>query len=295
MVSLVVAFMFSVGFLLLVWAFFFGKPESSAGGMRGRIDLYARLKLGEYQEQALAIGWQLTKNELIAIIILAFILGIILALVMRNPFVVVVGIVAGLQLPKFLIEKKRLSNRINMLSKLVDPLRMVLSRLPDMQNITKVIEITKAEILDKRVRDLFEGYLKDVAIGGSVQEALLIMKKKVALRKFDIVVEYLLQAHYEGFTAEALKALNKAIEAIEFDLRAIEKVKEQSRNKKKSLYASLGMAWFFPFILSMANTGDRNIYLETLPGKILLLFYIIGSLYVFLKGEEYLSLNLDEL
>jgi len=259
------------------------------------IDFLARLPLDSYQAQAEAIGWRIARKELVFLIVFTFLLAVALAILVHNPLVVVVGVIAGFYGPKFLIEKKRHNDRIYLLSRLTDPMRMLVSRLPDLQNITKAMEQTRDEIGDERVRELFDGYLKDVAIGGSVHEALLNLKRKIKLRKYDIFVEYLIQAHYEGFTAEALQALSKAIEAIEFDLRAMEKVKETSRNKKRSLYSSLGIAWFFPFILSMANTGTKNIYLETVPGKILILGYIVGSLYVLIKGEEYLSLNLDEL
>lgn len=293
--SIIVGLLFALGFLLLFWAFAPWRSERIRGRGKLKVDLFSRLNLEKYQRQAEAVGWHLSGKELLALVLITLLIGLILAILMRNPLVVVVGGAAGLQLPRLLIEKKRLSNRIDLLAKLIDPLRMILSRLPEQQNITKVIEQTKADILDKRVRDLFEGYMKDVAIGGSVHDALMIMKRKVALRKFDVVVEYLVQAHYEGFTMEALRALNKAIEAIEFDMRAIEKVKEQSKAKKKSLYTTLATTWFFPIILSMANTGEKNIYLETMPGKILLLLFVIGSFYVVLKGEEYLSLNLDEL
>lgn len=294
-ISFIVALLFALFFLLLVWAFAPKSWQQARASKRLKVDLFVRLHLEKYQRQAEAIGWHLSRKELLVLVLITLLVGLLLAILMRNPLVVVVGVAAGLQLPKLLIEKKRQINRINLLSKLIDPLRMIMSRLPDQQNITKVIEQTVKDITERRVNDLFEGYLKDVAIGGSVQDALLIMKRKVSLRKFDVVVEYLIQAHYEGFTVEALRALNKAIEAIEFDLRAVEKVKEQSKAKKKGLYSSLATAWFFPFILSFVNTGVKNIYLETMPGKILLLLFVIGSLYVVIKGEEYLSLNLDEL
>ena len=296
MIPLLTGLLFGLWFLFAYWIF---APSAARVTLPGRkkikVDLFVRLNLDKYQAQAEAIGWRITTRELLFIFVFTLLTATALAIILRNPLVVVVGVVTGVYLPKFLIEKKRLNNRINMLSKLTDPMRMLLSRLPDQQNITKAMEQTRNEVLDERVRDLFDGYLKDVAIGGSVHEALLNMKRRVSLRKYDILVEYMVQAHYEGFTAEALQALSKAIEAIEFDLRAIDKVKEQSKTKKRELYTSLAVAWFFPFILSLANTGDKNIYLETMAGKVLILVYIIGTLYVVLKGEEYLSLNLDEL
>ena len=88
--------------------------------------------------------------------------------------------------------------------------------------------------------------------------------------------------------------MEKAIEAIEFDLRAIEKVKQVSK-KKQNLYTALGVSWSFIPILSLLRNSEVNIYLETVPGRILVLLYVLASLYIMVKGEEYLSLNLDEL
>lgn len=185
--------------------------------------------------------------------------------------------------------------RANMIMKLTDPLRMLISRLPEQKNITKAMEAARDEVSEPLIRQLFTEYLRDVTIGGSVNEALQNMKGKVKLRKFHIFIDTLIQSHYDGFTAEALNALEKAVEAIEFDLRIIEKVRIKNALKKKNLYSALGVAWLFPLILSMANTGPKNVYLHTLQGKVLLFLYLLGSIYVFVKGEEYLSVRLDEL
>lgn len=296
MLPMLSGLLFALWFLLSVWLL---APDSARLPLPGnnnlKVDLTSGLRLEGLRAQAKAKGGQLSPKELQGVVLISLLVSAGLALLLENPLLVIIGLVAGLYLPKFIIEKKRRHNRYRLIKKLTDPMHLLLSRLPDQQNITKAMEQTRDELQDSQVRKLFEGYLKDVAIGGSVQEALLNLQKKVSLRKYDNLLEYLIQAHYEGFTAEALQALNKALEAIEFDLRAIEKVKEKSRAKKKELYISLGIAWMFPFVLSMANTGEHNIYLETIAGKVLMLFYIAGSLYVLLKGEEYLSLNLDEL
>lgn len=197
--------------------------------------------------------------------------------------------------PKFLLQKKLYYKRLNLLFRLTDPLRMLLSRLPDQQNVTKAMEMVRDEITEMSVRKLFDEYIYDIAIGSSVKDSLYNLKRKVGLRKFDIFIDNLTQAHYEGFTAVALKALDKSVEAMELDLREIQKVQEQSRSKKKKLFLAVGTVWLFPPILSVINSGDKNIFLATIQGKILMLFYFIGTIYVFIKGEEYLSLNLDEL
>lgn len=257
--------------------------------------IYETMKVEKLQYEAKAIGWKITNNEFAIIIILSFFLTMALALVTKNPFILMIGFFLGVYLPRFLIEKKRHSLRLNLINKLIDPMRLLLSRLPEQQNITRAVEMTRDEIADKEIKEILDDYLRDVNIGGSIRDALLNMKRRVNFRKFDLYVENLIHAHYEGFTAEAINALDKAVQAIEFDLRAIEKVKEQSKEKKKKLYLAMAIAWLFPIILSFVSTGANNIYLQTMPGKILILFYVIGTIYVFIKGDEYLSLNLDEL
>lgn len=201
----------------------------------------------------------------------------------------------SVSIPRFIQEKINYRNNLRLISKLTDPLRMLVSRIPDQKNITKAIENTRDEITDPHIARVFNEYLKDAAIGGSVVDALQHMKNRVKLRKFHIFVDTLVQTHNEGFTSEALNALEKAVEAMEFDLKIIEKVKIKNAIKKKNLYSALGVSWLFPFILSMANTGQTNTYLHTVQGRILIFFYVVCSIYIFIKGEEYLNLRLEEL
>jgi len=292
--SIIIGIMFSIGFLFA--CFIFKKQKNGTNKHSDSILKFAySLHLEKYQVNAESIGWNFSKGELLILICISIIIAMLLSIAISNPFILIAGIVLGIYLPAFIIEKKRNSNRMFLISKLTNPLRILISRIPDQQNITRAIEVTRDETTNERIKQLFSNYILNIAVGESVRDALLEMRNKVKLRKFDIFIEYLIQAHYEGFTPDAMKALDKAVEAIEFDLRAIEKVKEQSKIKKKKLYTSLGTAWLFPLILSFVNTGHTNVYLHSIAGKILIMMYCLGSLYVFRKGEEYLSLNLDEI
>ena len=296
MIPALTGLMFGAGFLFAV--FLFGQPAVKSSKKKKiylEIIKIKSLQLDKYQEEARQIGWTINKKDLLTLVFISAALSLLLSLLTSNPFILIAGVITGMHLPKFIIDKKRQANRRAQISRLTDPLRMLLSRIPDQQNITRAIEVTKNEVTDENIKQLFTNYLSDVSIGGSVKDALLGMKKSVKLRKFDIFIEHLTQAHYEGFTADAMKALDKAIEAMEFDLRAIEKVKEKCKTRKKQLYASLGTVWLFLPILSFINAGYANVYLDTLAGKVLILMYFIGSVYVCIKGEEYLSLNLDEM
>lgn len=295
MISLIVAFLFS-GMFLAAWLIF-NPPQKKdkASGSVVRNKILNSLNINKYQAQAEKIGWKISKKEIALIIGFAFLLVACLSAITKNPLVLIAGVIIGFMAPKMAIEQKRRSLRINLLSKLPDPLRLLLSRLPDQQNITRAIETTRDEINDPQLKKIFDRYLSEVNLGASVRDALISMKYAVNLKKFDIVVENLIQAHQDGITQEAINALDKAIEAIEFDLRAIEKVKQTSNQKKKNLYTALGIVCGFIPLVSMLRTGDTNIYLETIPGKIIILLHVLGGVYVIIKGEEYLSLNLEEL
>lgn len=295
MISVFVGLLFGTGFLLAHRIFNPPQKGPRPEGNSIKKMMINSLNLAKYENQAEAIGWKIRRKELCIIIALAVTSAVAVAVLTNNPFVFIAGIITGSLAPKMVIEKKRQCMRINLLTKLTDPLRMLLSRLPEQQNITRVVEMTRDETADGQIRCLLDGYLREVALGGSVRDALLGMKNKVKLRKFDIVAENLVQAHYDGFTAEAFQALEKAIEAIEFDLRAIEKVKQVSQKKKQSLYTALGVSWSFIPILSLLRNTEVNIYLDTIPGKILILLYVLATIYIIVKGEEYLNLNLDEL
>lgn len=295
MVPVITGVLFSVGFLV---AYFVFNPPDKRSKTQEKVEKFSlakRLRLDKYQDEAEKIGWFLSKRDILIIIGLAAVVSLILSAVTSNIFVLVAGVIAGLYLPKFLIQKKRQMNRMTIINQLVGPLRMLISRLPDQQNVTKAIELTRDETLDVVIRDLFNEYLSYASIEGNVRDALLLIKKKVNIKKFDVFIDHLIQAHYEGFTQEAMRALEKSVEAIEFDLRAIDKVKIQSKTKKQKLYTSLGVAWLFPVILSFVNTGNTNVFLNTLPGKIHISLSFVCTIFVYVKGEEYLSLNLDEL
>ncbi|MCR4443460.1 MAG: type II secretion system F family protein [Peptococcaceae bacterium] len=295
MLPVAAGLLFGVWFVISFFLFYPPGSPSPQDVIRNKKLLEFALNLHKYQAEAQAVGWQITRKEVRLILLSAVLAAAAVSYLTRNPFVPLAGLVAGYYLPGFLIRKKKHSLKLNMITGLTDPLRMLLSRLPDQQNVTRAIESARDNSTNPSIRKLFDAYVNDVALGGSTRDALCNLKRKVGLRKFDLFVDNLIQAHYEGFTAEAIKALDKAVEAMEFDLLAVNKVKAQSRNQKRKLYLALGTAWLFPPILSLMNTGAQNVYLNTIQGKVLMLFYIAGTIYVYVKGEDYLSLNLDEL
>lgn len=284
--------------LVTLWAFFVFRSKLSVSKKKRviRIDVGKYLKLDDIQREAQRAGWNITKKEFLLIMLFAMGIGIILAVIFKNPLLMIVGFITGFSLPGFLLEKYKKHKRMSLFREIPDPLRLMVSRLPDSENITKAIETTRNELQEGTImRDIFSQYIQDVAIyGANISLALENMKRRVNIKKFDNFVENLKMADING-KDRAVNALEKTIETMEFDLRAIEKVRLQTAKKKRSIYMVILISWFFPVILSAMHTGNKNIYLYTISGKILMFLYLIGSIYTVIKTDEYLSLNLEEL
>jgi len=220
---------------------------------------------------------------------------IFLALILKNMAILFFAVPVTIYWTKIFLKEKKQAARFTEIQKLNDAFRSVISRIPDQQNITKAIEIVRNENKEDIVGSIFTEYLSECAIGGSVKAALVNMKTKIGLKKFDIFIEYLIQANSDGFTRNAMRAMEKALELIDLDMLAVIKVKEKSKKKKKQIRTTLAMIWLFPIILSYADYGKQNLYLDTIGGKILMLAYYLCSVFILIKTEEYLNVRLDEL
>ena len=172
--------------------------------------------------------------------------------------------------------------------------RLLTARLLDHHSITRSFETVQADISGP-VKPLIEEFIKDVGVGLGVLTALNNLKAKVAFRKFDTLAETLFIAHREGYSNEALRALEKAVEAIENDVKAIEALQLKVKKKKRDLFYVVIASWAFPVVLSSMNTGNTSIFLDTLTGKLLIFSYLLSTFWVLIKGEEYLGLKLEEL
>ncbi|WP_418790310.1 type II secretion system F family protein [Phosphitispora sp. TUW77] len=239
-------------------------------------------------------GWNITSREFWGIVIFAVGSGLLLSALFKNPLIILAGILAGYYLPRLMIHRYRKRRQAALLTSIPDFGRILTARLVDHHSIVKAFEIIQNDVTEP-VKTLAADFLKDTGVGMGIPQALENLKARVALRKFDILAETLLIAHYEGYSSEALLAMEKAVEAIENDIKAVDMLEITSAKKKKELVYIVLASWAFPVILSFMNTGNVNVYLDTIPGKILMFSYLVSTLFVLIKGEEYLSLSLEEL
>jgi len=200
-----------------------------------------------------------------------------------------------LALPRLIIQNRKQRRRLEMLAALTDCLRQLLARLPDQGSLVRAMEMVVESDSRGNNTKILGQVLEELRLGSTVKDAIGLWQGMVGLKKFDHAAETLIQANQDGWTPAALKALDKAILGLEGDLKAVLLVAQKASSGKRQLYMVLATAWSFPLILSMMDTGTANLYLHSLPGKLLIFAYVAVSLYVVVKGWEYLSLNVEEL
>ena len=110
------------------------------------------------QQQAKGVGWKVTTEECLLLLTLNLFLTLMAAVITHNAFILLGGFLIGFYLPRFLIERQRQKLRYHLISKLVDPLRLLLSRLPEQENITRAMEMTRDEIADLEIREIFNSF-----------------------------------------------------------------------------------------------------------------------------------------
>ncbi len=282
--------------LILIWFWLIYLLFIKTGNHKGSIRYNLDRLMGYHNVRAYAgaAGWNITSREFWGIVIFAVATGLLLAVAFKNPLIIVAGILAGFYLPRFMIRRYRKRQQTALLNAVPDFGRILTARLVDHHSIVRAFEIIENDVTEP-IKTLAADFLKDAGVGIGIPQALENLKARVAFRKFDTLVETLLIAHYEGYSPEALRAMEKAVEAIESDIRAVETLEITSAGKKRELLYIILASWAFPVILSFMNTGNANVYLDTVPGKILMFSYLVSTLFVLIKGEEYLSLKLDEL
>lgn len=212
-----------------------------------------------------------------------------------NVFLLMAAVLVVCLLPGLIIQRSYQRQRLKLYRGLADFLRRFLAHLPDQGNLNKALERSLEGDVDKQIETVFAGVLQQIKLGESTRAALESCQQQLGLRKFGHILEIMIKAHQEGWSESAQKAMDKGIQAMEADLRAIEWVGQKQKKRFQKLMLMLATAWSFPFVLSMLNLPDKNIYLSTILGQILIASYLFSSFYVIKKGYDCFSLEVDEL
>ncbi|MCL1804624.1 MAG: hypothetical protein FWG28_01255 [Clostridiales bacterium] len=291
MYSLINASIFSGWLVLALTTLLRAGGKPAGNGTAG----YWSKEAGRIRRQAeqAGVSWDGKETRAIWIISLSAACG--LYFLTGNLLLFGAGWLLMLVLPRVLIYDRKHRRRLETLTALTDCLRQLLARLPDQGSLARAMEMVVESDGGGENTRMLRQVLETLRLGSNVRDAIGLWQGMVRMSKFDHVAETLIQANQDGWTPAALKALEKSVEGLEGDMRAILVVAQKAAGRRRQLYMALATSWSFPLILSLMDTGQKNLYWYSLPGRFLMFAYIAVSLYVIVKGQEYLSLNVDEL
>jgi Flp pilus assembly protein TadB len=248
----------------------------------------------QIKKEAENAGLQLEQKEFVALVVGAIGIGIFIAVIINNIFYIIAGVIAGFYLPKFIVMQIRKRKRFALFSELPDSLKFIVARLIDYGSIPKAVEASLPD-LSSHIREPFEKFLNSIKINLTVEQALYELSKEIKIKKFTDFTETLFLAHTEGINQQSIATLNMIIDTMVEDVRAVKNLELMAKKDKKDLLVVIIVSWLIPVALSFLNPNNVNLFLDTLIGQVIMFLYFLTTIFVIVKGDEYISLNLDDL
>ncbi|OAB30517.1 type II secretion system F family protein [Paenibacillus macquariensis] len=239
-------------------------------------------------------GVQLNKKEFILITLGSIAIGIIITIVLKNYFFLAVGMTLSYMLPRYFVSKLKRNRRQKILFELPGNLKLLTSKLIDFPSVQSALEQSVND-MHGETKTFFEEMLADLKTGFSVESALIEMKRKTCIKRFDDFAEKLLMADEQGFHDRSIHSLKETGRDMTADNLVLKEMQIKAKKDMRNLYIVTILSWAMPTVLSSVNTNNSNVFLDTQYGQIYIVFFVLVTLYSIIKAEDFVSLNLDEI
>lgn len=279
-------------FTLLAGLLYLQKPVVKQ--KRKRLDLSEIFGYDRIRREAESAGWQLEQKEFLILVAGAVGIGVFIAVVIDNIFYIIGGVIGSFYLPRFVVMQIRRRKRYALFAELPDSLKFIVARLIDYGSIPKAVEASLPD-LSPQIKEPFAKFLNSIKLNLTVEQALHELAEDIKIRKFTDFTETLLLAHTEGINQQSIATLETIIDTMVEDVRAIKNLQLISQKDRRDLMIVIVVSWLIPVALSFLNTNNLNLFLDTLLGQVIMFLYFLTTIFVIVKGDEYISLNLNDL
>ncbi|WP_258297744.1 type II secretion system F family protein [Paenibacillus peoriae] len=246
------------------------------------------------QEEASHNGIQISLKEFVGITLFSGIGGIVISLVTKNYFFIVIGVILCFMLPQYIIGKVKRSKREEIMFELPDNLKTLTSKLIDFASVLSALEQAVPDMYGQ-TKIVFQAILNDLTLGFTLDKTLEEAQKKIKVQRFTEYCEKLLMAEQEGFHEQSIRSLKETTKEFSLDNTMIRDLQIKSKKDKRQLVIVIILAWFVPVVLSTMNTGNANVFLDTFLGQMYIAIFVLASVFVLVKSDEWLAVNLEEL
>ncbi|MFB5268150.1 type II secretion system F family protein [Paenibacillus enshidis] len=246
------------------------------------------------QKEAANDGYTISIKEFSFITIFALASGFIIAVVLGNYYFIAVGVAISYMLPRYIILKMKRSKREEKMFELPDNLKTLTSKLSDFSSVQRALEVAIPD-MHGITKSTFEDILVDLQTGFPLDTALDTAQKDIKIKRYSEYCKKLLSAQEQGFHDQAIRSLKETTREFSTDNLIVKDLFIKSKKDRKSLKIVMIMCWLIPIALSTINFTNSNIFLETTLGKIYVVIFVILTVFVFVKADEWLAVNLDNL
>lgn len=246
------------------------------------------------REEAEGVGWRLNVKEFMMISLLAVGICVVISMFIKNFFFIIAGFFLSFYAPRYVVLKIKKKKRMDILKELPDNLKILTSKLMDFPQLQQALNASISD-MNGQTKEMFELVKNGLDLGLKPEVVLFEMAQKVKVNKFYDYVEKLLMANTDGYTEQAIKSLKESIEAMSFDITEINALDIKKKKEKKDFIIIVACCWAMPVLVSGLNAENGNIFLDTWWGQLYIVSFFVSTIYAIVKGDDYLSLNLDEL
>lgn len=246
------------------------------------------------QKEAANDGYNISIKEFGFITIFAIVSGFIIAVVLNNYYFIAVGVAISYMLPRYIILKMKRAKREEKMFELPDNLKTFTSKLSDFSSVQRALEVAIPD-MHGITKPTFETILKDLQTGFPLDTTLETAKQEIKLKRFSEYCKKLVSAQEQGFHDQAIKSLKETTREFSNENLIVKNLFIKSKKDRKDLKLLIIMCWLIPVALSTINFTNSNIFLDTTLGKIYVVLFVILTVFVFVKADEWLAVNLDKL
>lgn len=265
-----------------------------ARGKRSSFSLSKAFGYERVKQEAESAGWYLSIKEFLWIIGLAGAITALIAFLTGNYFFIALGLALCFTLPRHIILKVKRNKRTQLLFELPSNLRLWISKLGDFGHVQKSLEAALPD-MEGSTKVIFQSACDKLRIGLPLQRVLEEVYAAVRIRKLEDFGDKLQMAQMEGFHGRSLESLKETVEQIGEDIAQVKELEIEAKSKRRQLVIIVAMSWMMPMLLSSLNSSNGNLFLDTWYGQIFIVSFATASLFAVGKGDDFLSLNLDEL
>lgn len=279
---------------VIIIAFILPRARTNVYAKNANMEILHAFGYQKIRKEAKEAGIDISPKDFLYLIIISLSICIVLTILVKSIIFIVAGAIIGFFIPRLIFRKIKFRKRRELLYELPSNMKMLVAKLKDFNSIERALGVALPDMYGETKKH-FERAYHGLVVKEPIADVMREWQESVRLNKFTDFTDKLLIANEQGFHEKTLSSLKESIEYIGYDVQLIKKEESKTRKRYQRLYTVIGASWAIPAALSTMNVDNANIYLDTFWGQIYTCIFFLATIFCIVKGDEYLTMRLDDL